>query len=78
MSLKVVYKCTRKLHTMPGYCYLTPGWDISILRPPPPYCACANVILPYQTTFNLTSLFTSMTEYAAVDLRGLKRNASSK
>jgi len=22
------------LHTMPGYCYLTPGWDISILHPP--------------------------------------------
>jgi len=21
------------LHTMPGYCYLTPGWDISIPLP---------------------------------------------
>ena len=27
---------------------------------------------------NLTALFTSMTEYSAVDLRGLMRNASSK
>ena len=27
---------------------------------------------------NLTALFTSMTEYSAVDLRGLRRNASSK
>jgi len=27
---------------------------------------------------NLTTLFTSMTEYAAVDLRGLRRNAASK
>ena len=23
------------LHTMPGYCYLNPGWDISILPPNP-------------------------------------------
>ena len=30
------------LHTMSGYCYLIPVWDISILKPP--ICACANVI----------------------------------
>ena len=23
------------LHTMPGYCYLTPGWDITIFHPTP-------------------------------------------
>ena len=32
---------------MPEYCYLTRG-GIS-LSSTPPHCACANVILPYQT-----------------------------
>jgi len=40
------------LYTMPGYCYLTLGWDISIFHHPPSLrCACANVILPYPTIF---------------------------
>ena len=33
---------------MLGYCYLTRGWDNSIIHP---CCTCANVILPYRTSF---------------------------
>ena len=36
------------------------------------------IILSELSIVNLTSLFTSMTEYATVDLRGLSRNAASK
>jgi len=37
------------LHSMPGYCS-RPGVGY-LYSPLPPYWACANVILPYQTTF---------------------------
>ena len=57
---------TAFLHIMPGYCFLThhagillsytPCRDTAISSrvgylSPTPYCACANVILPYRITF---------------------------
>ena len=46
------------LHTMLGYCYLTPGWDISIL--PPPYCVCANVYPTLPNYFFMTTTTTKV------------------
>mgnify|MGYP000016449217 CR=1 FL=1 len=35
------------LHTMPGYCYLTPVWDISIVHPLLCLCQCYPTLRNY-------------------------------
>ena len=54
------------LHTMPGYCYLNPGWDISILHPPHPPIALAPM---YPTLTN--HLFMTTTTTTKVQLNKL-------
>jgi len=57
------------LHTMPGYCYLTPVWDISILysTPPPPIALAP--MLSYQTEL----LFMTITTTTKVQLKKLSQ-----